>query len=61
MVKFFVLFVAVFCSVFFINYKYSQTVRIFAYNEEEQKGEATFALIIMVIASIAWSAYFSFF
>ena len=49
MCKFLVLLAALFVTVYFINYKYSQGIRILAFNEEEPKSEAIRAFILMLL------------
>lgn len=58
--SFITLLVCIGLTVFFVNYKWSQAVRILAFNEEEPKSEAVMAFVTMVLLTVAWSYYFSF-
>lgn len=58
--KFITLLVCIGLTVFFVNYKWSQAIRILAYNEEEPKSEAVMALAAMALIILSWAYYFSF-
>lgn len=57
-IKFFVLLFAIFLTIYFLNYKFSQSIRILAFNEEEPKSEAIMAYILMYVIAILWAIYF---
>jgi hypothetical protein len=57
MIKFIISFIAVLTLFIFCNYKFSQAVRIIAYNEEEQPKEALYAAICMFISAFFWALY----
>ena len=56
-----ILFLSIIVSLFFINMKFSQAIRILAYGEVEPKKEAVASFMLMIIASIMWTIYFSLF
>lgn len=58
MYKAVVLFLAIFLTILFVNYKYSQGIRIMAYGEVEPKNEAIMAFILQIVVSFLWTLYF---
>jgi hypothetical protein len=54
-----VLFFAILSTIFFINYKYSKAIRIFAFNEEETPKDAVLSFGNMILVAILWTIYFS--
>ena len=56
--KFIYLFVTIFCTFFFFNYKYSKGIRIIAYHEEETPSEAVWSFVAMTVVTILWALYF---
>jgi hypothetical protein len=56
--KFIYLFVTIFCTLFFFNYKYSKGIRIIAFREEETPMEAICSFIMMVAIALLWAFYF---
>ena len=59
MIKISILFLSIFISLFFVNYKFSKTVRIFAFNEEETPKEAILSFLTMGLVALLWTIYFS--
>ena len=53
-----ILFLALLSSLYFVNYKYSTAIRIFAYNEEESEKNFAFSLICMCLMALFWTLYF---
>lgn len=56
-----ILFITILSTLFFLNMKFSQAVRIMAYGEVEPKKEAVASFILMIAVSILWTIYFSLF
>jgi hypothetical protein len=56
--QFIYLFVTIFCSLFFFNYKYSKGIRIIAFREEETPMEAICSFVMMVVIALLWAFYF---
>ena len=61
MVKFIIVFFSLLTLFLFLNYKFSQAIRIIAYGEDEQPKEALWAFIVMIASVIGWSIDISFF
>jgi hypothetical protein len=57
--KFIILFFAILSSIFFLNYKYSKAIRIFAYGEEETPKDAILSFGNMILVAVLWTVYFS--
>jgi len=58
MAKLLFLFVTIFLTLFFFNYKYSKGIRIIAFREEETPMEAICSFIMMVVIALLWAFYF---
>jgi hypothetical protein len=56
--KVIVLFSAILSSLFFVNYKYSKAIRIFAYGEEETNKDALLSFGNMILVAVLWTIYF---
>lgn len=61
MCRFVFLLLTIYSTVFLLNYKFSQAIRILAFNEQEPKGEAVMAFILLFVVSVLWSVWFCFF
>ena len=59
--KFLVLLIAIASTVSFINFKFSNAVRVLAFKEDESIEDAKISFITMIILIIAWAIFFSFF
>jgi hypothetical protein len=55
----FILFIAIFSTIFFANYKFSKGIRIIAFQEEESVTEAVLSFLAMFVIIILWTVYFS--
>jgi hypothetical protein len=56
-----IMFIAITITLFFLNMKFSQAIRIMAYGEIEPKNEAVASFVLMIVVSILWTIYFSLF
>jgi hypothetical protein len=61
MAKIIYLFITIFCTLFFFNYKISKSARVIAFQEEETPKEAICSFVGMVIIAILWTFYFAIF
>lgn len=61
MFKAVILLLAISSTVFFINYKFSEAVRVIAFKEDETKKSAILSFLTMIIVIISWTLYFSLF
>ena len=59
--EFLTLLIAIASTVFFINYKFSNAVRVIAFKEDESENSAKVSFITMIIMIISWTLYFSIF
>lgn len=57
--KTFIFFLALLITLFFVNDKFSQGVRVIAFNEDETKTGAILSFILMVLVAIAWTIFFA--
>lgn len=48
---------ALLLTAFCINYKFNTAVRVIAFKEQEDKGEAKAFLVGMMLASLLWTLY----
>lgn len=58
MLEYICLLISIGTTVYFLNYKLSTSVRILAYQEEEEPKYAYFSFICMIISIFAWTTYF---
>ena len=59
MVKIIVFFIALLLTVFFVNDKFSKSVRVIAFNEDETEKGAIISFILMVVVAIAWAIFYA--
>lgn len=59
--RFIFLLLTIYATAFLVNYKFSQAIRILAFNEQEPKGEAVMAFILLIVVSALWAIWFCFF
>lgn len=57
--KFILLFLAIFISLYLVTYKISIIVRAIAFTEYEKNNEAVISFILMILTSILWAIFFS--
>ena len=55
------LFITLFCTLFFFNYKISKSARLIAFQEEETPMEAICSFLCMILIAILWSCYIAIF
>lgn len=56
--RFILLLICIWSTVWTINYKYTTAIKLFKFNEEEEKKNAIFALVVLHIVIISWTTYF---
>ena len=59
--KTFVFFIALFITLLFVNNKFSTSVRVIAFSENETKLNAIASMVLMILVTIAWTVFFSMF
>lgn len=57
--KFLILLIAIASTAFFINFKFSNAVRVLAFKEDENAKDAKISFITMIILIMAWTIFFS--
>ena len=61
MVKLVYLFVTIFCTLFFFNYKISSSAKLIAFQDEETPTEAILSFVGMTVIALLWAFYFAIF
>ena len=61
MAKVIYLFVTIFCTLFFFNYKITKSAKVIAFQEFETPTEAVCSFIGMVMVALLWAFYFAIF
>lgn len=59
MINFILLFLSLFFTFLFFNVKITRIALLLAFKQEEEKQETSILLLIMVLATLFWSIYFS--